>query len=200
LTKSSSVSSAGSILARRYAASLIDVAAHAGALEPVELAMTSLAAILATSDDFRFFIGNPSFSKDRQYAVLADIVKRAEYHPLVVNFLGVLVLNRRLNMLPDVVRAFAHEMALRRGVEFAQVTVASPLSGEQEKSLQVMLSQSTQKKVSLEIQVDPSILGGMVVTIGSHMIDDSIRSKLARLKLALIANTNSINAPTKEVV
>ncbi|MFA7275303.1 MAG: ATP synthase F1 subunit delta [Pseudobdellovibrionaceae bacterium] len=197
---SSSASGASSLLARRYAASLIDVASRAGALDPVERDMASLAQLLATSEDFRFFLGNPVFSKDRQFAVMADVVKKGGYHQLVVNFLGVLVQNRRLGALSAILLAFVREMDERRGVAYAQVKVASPLSGEQEQLLRTMLSDSIHKTVSLEIQVDPSILGGMVVTIGSHMIDDSVSSKLARLKLAMTANSNSINASTKEVV
>ena len=181
MAKSSSASGAGRLLAKRYAVALVDVAQAAGALPSVENNIISLENILNSHPELATALASPIFAAQSQLSVLQDLAKRHSYHPLVVNFMGVLAANRRLNSLPAIILAFTSEIARRAGIVEAVVRSAAPLSASQEESLSRNLSSTTGKNVRLHVSVDPSLIGGMVVTVGSTMVDDSIQSKLNRL-------------------
>lgn len=186
MTKSSSVSGAGHVLGSRYANSVIRVADSAGALASVEKDMASLRVALAESKDLNSLLGNPVYSKDQQLTAVQAIARQANFHQVTINFLGVLAQNNRLASLPVILNEFAREMERRHGVVEASVVSAFPLSESQQKNLVDTLSQKTGKTVRLNLQIDKSLLGGMVVTVGSRMIDDSLKSRLSQLKLAMI--------------
>lgn len=186
MTKSSSASGAGHVLGSRYATSLIGVADSSGALASVEKDMASLQAALASSGELQALLQSPVYSKEQQLSAVQAVARKAGYHQLVVNFLGVLAMNGRLNMLSVILSAFFIEMERRHGVIEAKVVSAFPLSDVQQKNLAQTLSQKTGKSVRLDLQIDTTLLGGMVVTVGSRMIDDSLKTRLAQLKQAMV--------------
>lgn len=186
MTKSSSASGAGHILSSRYATSLIDVAHQSGALASIEKDMASLQSALDSSPELKALLGNPVYSKAQQMDALQGISSKAGFHPLVLNFLGVLSKNGRLDSLPGILVAFFKEMERRHGVLEAKVVSAVSLSEVQQKALAENLSKNTGKQIRLVMGLDPSLLGGMVVTVGSRMIDDSLKTRLAQLKQAMI--------------
>lgn len=186
MTKSSSVSGAGHILATRYATSLIEVATQSGAIDSIEKDMVSLWKALSESAELNSLIGNPVYSKDQQLNAVQEIARKASFHAVTVNFLGVLVQNGRLAALSVILSAFFAEMEKRHNVMEAQVVSAFPLSDSQKQDLVNTLSAKTGKSVRLALQIDKSLLGGMVVTIGSQMVDDSLKTRLSQLKLAMI--------------
>ncbi len=199
MAKSSSARGAGHLLAKRYAVALIDVAYKSGALATIENNMQSLQAALAESSDLAAMLRNPVVGADNQMKVFQALSSAGQFHPLMNNFIGVLATNRRINTIELVMAVFKEEMAARSGVTEASVRSAHPLSAQQQEQLKNNIAQKTGKNVTLSIDVEPELLGGMIVTIGSHMIDDSVKSKLSRLKQAMTSSTNS-NAPMKEVV
>lgn len=186
MTKSSSASGAGHILATRYATSLIEVATQSGAIDSIEKDMVSLWKALSESAELNALIGNPIYSKDQQLNAVQEIARKASFHAVTVNFLGVLAQNARLAALSAILMAFFAEMEKRHNVMEAQVVSAFPLSDSQKQDLVNTLSAKTGKSVRLALQIDKSLLGGLVVTIGSQMIDDSLKTRLSQLKLAMI--------------
>lgn len=131
-------------------------------------------------------IESPVYSKDHQLSAVQGLSRAAGYHQLTSNFLGVLVANGRLNALPSMIAAFVAEMERRNNVIEAKVVSAFPLTETQQKDLADTLSAKTGKAVKLALYLDKTLLGGMVVTIGSRMIDDSLKTRLAQLKQAMV--------------
>ena len=188
MTKSSSVSGAGHVLATRYANSLIEVASQAGAIASVEKDMASLQKALSESKELQVLLNNPVYSKEQQLNVIQDIARKASCHALTINFMGVLAHNGRLNALSNIMTAFFKEMERRHGIMEAQVVSACALTEAQQQTLAQTLSAKTSKKIKLSMTVDPTLLGGMVVTVGSKMIDDSIKTRLQQLKNEMIGS------------
>lgn len=172
-------------VAARYAAALIDMAEQAGAVEKIEKDFNALEAMIAGSADLTSLIRNPLYKRTQQSSAIAALAQKAGFDALTTRFLGVLVQNRRLSALPQVIQALRAELTRRRGGVEANVQSASALSDSQTKALQQALSESMGSHVTLNVAVDRSLLGGMIVTVGSRMIDDSVRRKLERLKRTL---------------
>jgi F-type H+-transporting ATPase subunit delta len=172
-------------LAGRYASALFELAAEAGTVSAVESDLETLAEALHESAELRALIKNPEVSREalgRVLAALGDTLKLAE---LTRNFLGVLAQNRRAGELPKVIRAFQSIAAAQRGEVTAEVASAHPLSDEQLTTLEQKLRARQGRTVKLKTRVDPDLLGGLVVTIGSQRIDSSIRSRLNSLAQAM---------------
>ena len=186
MTKSSSKSGAGHLLGSRYANSVISVADSMGVLPSVQNDMGSLRLALVESKDLNSLLGNPVYSKGQQLAAIQSIARQAQFHQVTVNFLGVLAQNNRLSSLSVILDEFAREIERRQGIVEANVVSAFPLTEAQQKNLVDTLSKKTGNSVRLDLQIDKSLLGGMVVTVGSRMIDDSLKTRLFQLKLAMI--------------
>jgi F-type H+-transporting ATPase subunit delta len=172
-------------LAGRYASALFELASEAGTVSAVESDLETLAEALHESAELRALIKNPEVSREalgRVLAALGDTLKLAE---LTRNFLGVLAQNRRAGELPKVIRAFQSIAAAQRGEVTAEVASAHPLSDEQLTTLEQKLRARQGRTVKLKTRVDPDLLGGLVVTIGSQRIDSSIRSRLNSLAQAM---------------
>ncbi len=182
MTKSSSVSGAGYVLATRYAHSLIEVASQSSSLSAVENDMASLKSAVETSAEFLAFINNPVFSKQQKLATVQDMARRYAFHAMTVNFLSVLAQNGRLKALPQIIAAFSRAMENKKNIAVAQVVVAQALTDAQQSNLVSTLSAKTGKTVRLDVSIDTSLLGGMIVTVGSKMIDESLKTKLQQLK------------------
>ena len=191
-------SSESSLVADRYASALIDMAEDAGNTDKIEKDMQDLGAMIAASEDLQRLIRNPLISRDQQKEAILAIAGKAKLQELTSNFLGVLACNRRRPLLEDVVQAIGREMSRRRGEIAAHVQSAYALSPEQTASLQKQLSEAMGTNVTLQVDVNKDLLGGMVVTVGSTMVDDSVRSKLDKLRRTMNAGSNE-NQQVKEV-
>jgi F-type H+-transporting ATPase subunit delta len=169
----------------RYAQALYDLADDKGAIDAVAADLTSLQKMIADSEDFKRFIKSPIIGRNEQSKAIAAIAEKAQFSPLAHKFLGLLAANRRLFALPDIITGFRQILADRRGQATAQVTSAAPLTDAQTTSLIEALKKSVGRNVDIISKVDPSILGGLIVKVGSRMVDSSLKSKLNRLKLVM---------------
>ena len=183
-----------SVVLLRYAQALIDLAEEKKKIDVVSNNLEGLEALLSESEDFRKFIQSPLIQKPQQHAVIDQIVKNARADEMTHNFLRVLIENGRLFLLGDVIETYKEQMSKRSGEVTVQVQTAKPLTQEQRLNFQNKIKTALDRDVIVEESVDPDILGGMIVTIGSHMIDDSVRRKLDDLGVALTkgANQNTI--------
>jgi F-type H+-transporting ATPase subunit delta len=169
----------------RYALALFDLAKDEGQVAAVEDDLKSLKAFVAESADLRSLIVSPVFSADDKAKGLAAIADRAEFNPLSKKFLGFVSAQRRAAALPAIITSFQTLSAAYRGVISAHVTTAVKLTAAQSKGLQGALRQALGKDPEIETHVDPSILGGVKVRVGSRLYDASLKSKLDSLKFAL---------------
>lgn len=172
-------------LAARYAAALFELADEQKALDQTASDLDRLKQMLGESDDLRRLVRSPVLSRAEQGNAMAALMEAAGISPLTRNFVGLVARNRRLFALPAMIRAFLAELARRRGELTAQVTAARPLSEAQHSALVDTLKRAIGSKVSINVTVDPSLIGGMIVKVGSRMIDSSVRTKLAKLQLAM---------------
>jgi len=172
-------------IAERYAGSLYELAVQSNTVGEVEANLSSFEALLSESDDLSRMIKSPVFSAEEQLKAVAAVADKAGITGLVGNFLRVVAQNRRLFAVPAMIRAFRAIAAAARGEVSADVTSAHPLSAAQQEELKAALKGVTGKDVTIAATVDPTLLGGLVVKIGSRQIDTSLRTKLNSLKLAL---------------
>ncbi len=172
-------------VAGRYATALFELALDEDKLEEVEAQLADLQEMLDNSDDLRRLVHSPAFSMDQQAKAMRVIADTAGTSGITKNFLELLVEKRRLSSLSGIIRAFQTLAARHRGEVEAEVVSAVPLSDEQKDTLRQALRDFAGQDVSMNISVDASILGGLVVTIGSRMIDNSLRTKLNRLRHAM---------------
>ncbi len=173
---------ASPIIAARYASALFEIADERHDLEETARDLETLKRLLASSDEFRAALRNPMFDSAAQGRAVAEIARAAGLSAVIVNFLGVLAKNRRLFALESIADAFLAELARRRGEMTVDVTVAHRLAPEQAARLTEKLNQTLAAKVRINETVDPGLLGGLVVKIGSKLIDSSIRTKLMGLE------------------
>ena len=188
LEKRRSVAKSGSTtsgVAERYAGSLFELAADAKQVPAVEADLASFETMLSESADLRRLVTSPVFSSEDQFNAISAIVRKAGFPALTGNFLKVVAQNRRLFAVPAMIRAFREIAAESRGEVSAQVTSAHALTPAQQAELKGALKSVAGKDVAIAVTVDPALLGGMVVKIGSRQIDTSLRTKLNSLKLAL---------------
>jgi F-type H+-transporting ATPase subunit delta len=172
-------------IAERYAGSLYELAVQSNTVGEIEADLGRFEALLSESDDLARMIRSPVFSAEEQFKAVAAIADKAEITGLVGNFLRVVAKNRRLFAVPAMIKAFRAIAADARGEVAAEVTSAHPLSAAQQDELKATLKSVTGKDVAIAASVDPTLLGGLVVKIGSRQIDTSLRTKLNSLKLAL---------------
>ncbi|MGY6552177.1 MAG: F0F1 ATP synthase subunit delta [Erythrobacter sp.] len=176
-----------SSLAGRYASALFDLASENGTVTAVEKDLETLSVALGESPELRSATTNPQLSRGEQASAMAALAKHLKLSELTANFLGVLAQNRRLSALGNVIAAFKAIAAAQRGEISAKVASAHPLSAEQLASLKDKLTARQGRTVMLSAEVDPDLLGGLVVTIGSQRIDASIRTRLNSLAQAMKA-------------
>ncbi|RWD55923.1 MAG: F0F1 ATP synthase subunit delta [Mesorhizobium sp.] len=174
-----------SAVAERYAGSLFELALQANSVAKVEADLTSFEALLEGSADLSRLINSPVFSSEDQAKAIAAIVDKAKLGGLAGNFLRVVAKNRRLFAVPGMIRAFRRIAADHRGEASAEVTSAHALTDAQQAELKATLKSIAGKDVAIAMTVDPSLLGGMIVKMGSRQIDTSLKTKLNSLKLAL---------------
>jgi F-type H+-transporting ATPase subunit delta len=172
-------------VAGRYATALYELAREGKSLDKVEKDLLALEAALAESADLRDLIASPVYPRAEQAAALRTIATRMGLGPEVANTLGVMAQNRRLFVLPRMIEAVKGLIAQARGEVTAEVTSARALTEAQRSELARTLEENVGQKVKIEENVDERLIGGLVVKVGSRMIDTSIRSKLDRLQNAM---------------
>lgn len=172
-------------VARRYATALLDLAEEQGSVAEVETALNAFEKLLQDSADLRRLVTSPVFSADEQLKALSAVLDKAGQTGLAASFLKLAARNRRLFAVPGMIQAFRADLARRRGEVPAEVASAAPLSDTQLSALAEALDAATGKKVVISSKVDPSLIGGLVVKVGSRMIDTSLKTKLNSLKFAM---------------
>lgn len=172
-------------VAGRYAAALFDLARDQGELDNVDQDLGKFQAMLDQSADLKRLVNSPAFAAEDQDRALKAVMDWASVGATTSNFLRVVARNRRLFAAEDMIKSFKQQLALHRGEIAAEVQSATPLNDEQLAALTEKLKSSYGKDVRLSAKVDPSLLGGLVVKVGSRMFDSSLRTKLANLKVVL---------------
>jgi F-type H+-transporting ATPase subunit delta len=179
--RSSSVSG----VAERYASALFDLARDESSIETIESELANVSAMLDQSPDFRRLVQSPVFSAEEQEKAIGGIADKAGITGLTGNFLRLVARNRRLFALPGIITAFRALAAKHRGEISAEVTSAHPLGEAQVSALKAALKGKLGKDVALQARVNPALLGGLVVKVGSRMIDTSLRTRLMNVKTQL---------------
>jgi F-type H+-transporting ATPase subunit delta len=177
--------SGASGVAERYANALFALAVEADAVAGVEQDLDGFVALMTASADFARLVRSPVFSADAQVRAVSAVLARAGIGGLVANLVKLAASNRRLFAVPDVVDAYKRLAAAHRGEVSADVTSAEPLAEAHVAALKQALKASLGKDVTLHASVDPGLIGGLVVRVGSRMIDGSLRTKLNSLRLAM---------------
>lgn len=172
-------------LAGRYATALYDLADNGKVIDEVAADLSALGRMIDESDDLRRLVQSPVMSREDQTKAIGALVEKAGMQDLTQKFVGTVAQNRRLFVLRQMISAFHAYLAERRGQATAEVTSASDLSEKQLSALNDALKSAMGTSVSVETKVDPSLLGGLVVKVGSRMIDTSLRTKLSQLRLAM---------------
>jgi F-type H+-transporting ATPase subunit delta len=169
----------------RYATALFELARDEKSIDAVRADLEKFEAMLADSADLKRLVRSPVFSAGEQSKALAAVLDQAGISGVAAKFLKVLTANRRLFAVADVIRAFRALVAKFKGEATADVTVAEKLSDKNLDALKTALKSVTGKDVALNVNVDPSIIGGLVVKLGSRMVDSSLRTKLNSIKHAM---------------
>jgi F-type H+-transporting ATPase subunit delta len=172
-------------LAGRYATALFALAQENNSIDAVQASLNTLSDAIAESDDLKELTNSPVLSRDDAGKAIAAVAKALGLDDLTTNVLGVLAANRRLDQISAVIRAFSTLASGHRGEITAEVTSAHPLDDAQIEALKAQLKKRVGSDVSVSTAVDPSILGGLVVKIGSQMIDSSIKTRLNTLSQAM---------------
>ncbi len=172
-------------VAGRYAAALFDLARDQGELDNVDQDLGKFQSMLDQSPDLKRLVSSPAFAAEDQDRALKAVMDWASVGATTSNFLRVVARNRRLFAAEDMIKSFKQQLALHRGEIAAEVQSATPLNDEQLAALTEKLKSSFGKDVRITAKVDPSLLGGLVVKVGSRMFDSSLRTKLANLKVVL---------------
>jgi F-type H+-transporting ATPase subunit delta len=172
-------------VAGRYALALFELARDGDTLDTVADDLGAFKAMLDESADLRRLIRSPVISREQQGQALATIAERAGFADLTKKFLGVVAEHRRLFALPEVIAAYGTMLAEHKGEVAAELVSAVPLQEQQIAALKDQLSASVGKQIMLSARVDQGLLGGLVVRVGSRMLDASLRTKLRQLELAM---------------
>jgi len=190
-----------SLICTRYAGALVDLAEQGKVVEKVQNDLTSLKTALDGSKELSEAISSPLVSVNEQARVMEELAKKIKMQGLTKNFLGVLAQNRRVKALPDIIKTYEKIVAQRSGLVDVHVQTAEALGEEQYKTVKERIEKALGTTIRMDENVSPEIMGGMVVTIGSYMIDDSVRRKIERLGMALKpgANQDSLVSNVKEV-
>jgi F-type H+-transporting ATPase subunit delta len=173
-------------MAGRYASALFELALEGKALDQVKAELDKFEQLMSDNADLERLVRSPVFGADEKLKALSAILDKAGIKGLAANFLRVLTTNRRLFAARDVIRAYRALVAKHRGEVTAQVTVAEKMSDKNLAALKDALKAKTAgKDIDLDVTIDPAIIGGLIVKVGSQMVDSSLRTKLNSIKLAM---------------
>ena len=172
-------------LAGRYAKALFELAESENVLDQVAADLRGLAAMLEGSADFTRMVRSPVITRSQQGAAMAAILEAAEAAPLTRKFAGVVATNRRLFALPEIIEGYLAILAGRRGEVTAEVASATPLTDRQQADILAALENTLAGRVTIKASVDPEMMGGLVVRVGSRLVDSSLRTKLNQMGIAM---------------
>jgi len=172
-------------MAGRYATALFELALEEKSLDAVKAELDRFDAMVAESPDLLRLCRSPTFTAEEQKRALAAVLDKAEIGGLAANFLKVVTSNRRLFAVGDIIRGFRAMVARHKGEVTAQVTLAEMPGEQQLSAIKDALKAVTSKDVQVDVKVDPTIIGGLVVKLGSRMVDSSLRTKLNALKAVM---------------
>ncbi len=172
-------------VAGRYATALFELASEGNAIDAVARDLDSFSAMLAESADLRRLVESPAFSAEDQTAAVKAVLAKAGISGVAGNFIGLVASKRRLFALPGMIQGFKNLVAEARGVVSAEVTVAEEPSAKRVEEIRAALKGVAGKDVDVAIRIDPAIIGGLVVKMGSRMVDASLKTKLNSIRLAM---------------
>jgi F-type H+-transporting ATPase subunit delta len=172
-------------MAGRYASALFELALETNAVAEVQRDLGAFDALIAESPDLARLVRSPVFSAEEQAKALAAVLDRAGIKGIAANFLKVVASNRRLFAVTEIIRGFNALVAKHKGEVTAQVTVAEKLNDARMAEIKDALKSVTGKDVQVDLSVDPTIIGGLIVKLGSRMVDASLRTKLNSIKFAM---------------
>jgi F-type H+-transporting ATPase subunit delta len=172
-------------MAGRYAVALFDLAREANTIDAVKGELDRFDALIAESPDLGRLVRSPIFSAEEQQRALSAVLERAGIGGLTEKFLKLVTSNRRLFAVRDMIKAFRELVADHKGEATAEVTVAEALKDEHVAALKSALKAVSGKDIDLSIKIDPAIIGGLVVKLGSRMVDSSLRTKLNAIRHAM---------------
>ena len=175
----------GSLAAHRYAVAICDLAEDHKEVATIAADIDKLSHAINTVPEFASFIANPTLTAAKQSQILNAIIVELKLHDLSRRLIGVLVENSRVGLIPEVIRSFRIEIQRRQGAQTAVVTSSESLSDAQVAKLLARLQGKYGQAIKLQQRVDPSLIGGISVEIGTVLIDYSLKSKLARLELVM---------------
>lgn len=181
----SSATTGATGLAGRYATALFELADQDKKLDQVAGDLRGLARMIDESADLARMIRSPVISRGDQGKAMAALAVKAGLSDLVGRFIGIVAQNRRLFVLPEIIESFLAILASRRGETTAQVVSAKALTESQVGAVKAALRKTVGADVAIDAKIDPALLGGLVVRVGSRMVDSSLRTKLQRLRLAM---------------
>ena len=169
----------------RYATALFELASEAKSVDKVAGDLGRFQDLLDGSDDLMRLVRSPVFGAEDQISALTAILAKAKISGLAANFIRLTATNRRLFAVSDMIGAYRALVAIARGEVTAEVTSADTLSSAQISKIKTALKAAVGRDVQLATKVDPSILGGLIVKVGSRMVDNSLRTKLQNLKISM---------------
>jgi len=172
-------------MAGRYASALFDLASEAKAIDPVGADLARFDAIVSGNEDMTRLVRSPVFSSEDQTKAVTAILAKVGIGGIAANFIRLVAQNRRLFAIRDMIRGYTTLVAKSRGETAAEVVVAQALSPDHLATLKAALKDATGKDVALDVKVDPGLIGGLTVKIGSRMIDASLKTKLQSIKVAM---------------
>lgn len=169
----------------RYATALFELAIEDKALEKVGKELVQIEAMLDTSEDLQRLITSPAFTAEQQERSISAILEKAKIKGITANFLALVAQKRRLFALPKMIQCYRGLLSRHKGEVRAEVTSAAKLSADQQKKLKSSLKSVVGRDIQVDTVIDESLLGGLIVKVGSQMIDTSLRTKLQNLKIAM---------------
>jgi F-type H+-transporting ATPase subunit delta len=167
--------------AQRYAAAVFDMAITSGEVDKVDQGLTALGKLIEGDAALARVLKSPLYKSEEKSAVLADIGAKLGFSDLTKKFVGVVALNRRAGDLPGIAKSFAEKAAKHRGASRVTARVAKPISKDQTLDLESAVSKALGRTVSVDVEVDPALIGGLQLKMGSRLVDASIRTKLNNL-------------------
>ena len=170
---------------KRYASALLELATEAKSLNSVEKDVKSLVKMFSGSAELKALASNPVYANEDKVSALMAVAKKAKLGKLTSQFVGTVAQNRRASELPAILASFQEQLAAQRGTQVAKVISASKMTAADLTALKAKLKKSAGKTVTVETSVDPDLLGGFIVQIGSRLYDNSLKTKLEDLRLAL---------------
>jgi F-type H+-transporting ATPase subunit delta len=172
-------------MAGRYATALYELADETKTVDAVLKDLQGFEDLVSGSDDLKRLVKSPVFSAQEQLSAISSIFDKAKFSGLAANFIKLAAKNRRLFAVDAMIRAFRAIVAKARGELTAKVTVAEPLNDARMKDIKAALKEVTSQDVSVDVKVDPSIIGGIIVQLGSRMVDASLKTRLSAISTAM---------------